>query len=365
MSKALIFTDIHLHQHKKSSERLQDCLNALEWVFSMAVKHSVDNILFLGDLFHDRQKIDALTYIRTFQIFEEFCKNHPEINIYLLLGNHDLWFYQKTDVSSVMPLRAFQNIHIVDSPCTLAIAGKNKNYPISFLPYTHDPISDINSIKNDSDFKILLGHIAVDGAILNSMHSTHAEVAIEHDGEMVKCGVGMFDGWNQVFLGHYHAEQQLTPNVEYVGSPLELSFGEAFQEKHIIIYDLETHQKEYLVNNFSPKHLIIPEKDLDKYEYELKGNFVRLIVEDIAHSNLINLKNSISQLNPTTLEITSKPKIIKETAMMEDAKSILFKEDEMLDRYIREMSESNMLNGLDPDVLLKIGKSICQSCAEE
>jgi len=366
MSKALIFTDIHLHQHKKSSERLQDCLNVLDWIFKMAIEEGVDNILFLGDLFHDRQKIDALTYIKTFQIFESFCQQHPKINIYLLVGNHDLWFYQKTDISSVMPLRAFNNIHVVDSPCTLNLSAphRTKNiYPISFLPYTHDPITDIKNIKNDSKFKMLVGHIAVDGAVLNSMHSTHAEVAIEHDGEMVKCGVGMFDGWDQVFLGHYHAEQQLTPNVEYVGSPLELSFGEAFQEKHIVVYNLETHEKKYIVNNFSPKHLIIPEKDLDKYD--LKGNFVRLIVDNLAQSDLINLRNNVAQINPASLEITSKPKVIKEeVAMMEDAKAILFKEDEMLERYIKEMSENNLLNGLDVDALLKIGKTICQSCAD-
>ena len=50
--------------------------------------------------------------------------------------------------------------------------------------------------------------------------------------------------------------------------------------------------------------------------------------------------------------------------MMEDAKSILFKEDEMLDRYIKEMSEQKMLNDLDVEMLLKIGKAICESCAE-
>ena len=363
MSKVLIFTDLHLHPHKKSSERLQNCLDVLEWVFETALEKGAENILFLGDLFHDRQKIDALTYTRTFQIFEKYCGNKAPFDIYLLLGNHDLWFYQKSDISSVMPLRAFQNVHVIGTPTTLDIKFKNgAAYPVSFLPYTHDPIADIASIKNESDYRILLGHIAVDGAILNSMHSTHAEVAVEHDGDMTKCGVEMFKGWNQVFLGHYHAEQQLTKNVEYVGSPLELSFGEAFQEKHIVLYDLMTHKKDYIINNFSPKHFIIPEKDLPKYD--VKGNFIRLIVDDLTNSSLIELRNSIGSSQPGSLEITSKPKIVQETAMMEDAKAILFKEDEMLDRYVKEMSQNDFLNGLDPDKLLKIGKIICQSCSD-
>ena len=58
--KILVFTDLHIHPHKKSSERLEDCLNALTWAFKTAKKRKISNMVFLGDLFHDRQKIDVL-----------------------------------------------------------------------------------------------------------------------------------------------------------------------------------------------------------------------------------------------------------------------------------------------------------------
>ena len=60
MSKLLIFSDVHIHPHKRSVGRLQDCLDALEWVFKTAEEQSVDHILFLGDLFHNRQRIEIL-----------------------------------------------------------------------------------------------------------------------------------------------------------------------------------------------------------------------------------------------------------------------------------------------------------------
>ena len=72
MSKLLIFSDVHIHPHKRSVDRLQDCLNALEWVFKTAEEQSIDHILFLGDLFHNRQRIEILTYHRAFDIFKKY-----------------------------------------------------------------------------------------------------------------------------------------------------------------------------------------------------------------------------------------------------------------------------------------------------
>ena len=64
--KILIFSDIHIHPHKKSAERLNHCLEALDWAFDTAKSKGIDKIIFLGDLFHDRQKIDVLAYQKAF-----------------------------------------------------------------------------------------------------------------------------------------------------------------------------------------------------------------------------------------------------------------------------------------------------------
>jgi DNA repair exonuclease SbcCD nuclease subunit len=355
MSKVLIFTDIHVHCHKKSQDRLEDCLKALDWVFQTAIKRGIKNILFLGDLFHDRQKIDVLTYQRTFEKLEQYV---GDVNLYLLLGNHDLWHFDKCDISSVNPFRSLPGVTVVDQPSTLVIDGQ----PISFLPYTHDPINDIKKLKNASKFKILCAHLAIDGAILNTAGS-HSEVAIEHDGEMVKCDGQMFVEWQQVFLGHYHAAQKVNQKVEYVGSPLELSFGEAFQDKHILIYDLESHEKEYVINDFSPKHLILHEADLDKYD--LKGNFVKVVVDKMDDSNLIEMRHELTKNAPASLAIEQNRQKMVDAADIQDAKAILYKQDEMLERYIEDRKKNDLLGDLEEKMLLEIGQLICQLAMAE
>lgn len=360
-SKVLIFSDLHIHPHKRKTERLDDCLKVLEWVFDTAIERGIKNILFGGDLFHDRQKIDVLTYQRTFEIFEKKISKWredvcPDAKIWLLLGNHDLWHLKKHDVSSVYPLAAIEGVEIISEPCTRTIV---EDFQVSFLPYTHDPPEDLKKIENKSKNKILIGHIAIDNAVWNRLHGTRSEVSIEHDGDMIKVDTEIFDGWNQVFLGHYHAEQKLDFNTEYIGSPLQLSFGEAFQHKHIIEFDLENNEKEYIRNTFSPQHFIIPEGDLEKYS--LENNFIRVLVEDISDSKTIEMRKKITEENSIgSLEIQQSSKK-KEEHIVEDAKAILFKEEEMLDRYVDEVEKGSGLEELEKDHLLEIGKNILQS----
>lgn len=353
MSQFLIFTDLHLNPHKRSYDRLNHCLEALEWVFKTARDRKIQNILFCGDLFHDRQKMDIPTYQRTFEIFTKYLsgENHP--NIYLLLGNHDMWYSDKWDVSSVFPLAAINGVIVVDKPCVLTIDG----YEVGFLPYTHNPIEDLKKITIKDKYKLLCAHCAVDGAVWNLRTGTTADVSIEHDGDMVKITPDVFSDFDRVFLGHYHGEQKLNKKVEYVGSPLQLSFGEAFEKKHIVVFDMETHETEYIKNTFSPEHYIIPEKQIDKYQ--LENNFVRIMVDDIASSEVIQMKTNILKKNVLGLDIKQTPKKIEEEIQsMADAKSILSQAD-MLEIYLN--SPEIKIGDLNKDLLLEVGRNICNS----
>jgi hypothetical protein len=169
---------------------------------------------------------------------------------------------------------------------------------------------------------------------------------------MVKVSTDLFKSWHKVFLGHYHGAQEMD-NVEYIGSPLELTFGEAFQEKHLIIYNLNTFDKEYVVNDFSPKHIISNEENINKHD--LKNNFVRLQVTNPGAIELLALRKDIQDKSPSSLEILNKPKK-EQKQVVEEAKSILQKEDEMLETYINEVAPT----ALDKTKLLDIGKEICR-----
>lgn len=347
-SNFLIFSDLHCHCHKRKNERLEDCLSALDWVFKTARENKISNILFGGDLFHDRQKIEIYTYQRTFEVFRKNLDS-GEFNLYLVLGNHDLWFNEKTTISSVVPLSSLPGVEIIFNPCRKIINGITWD----FIPFTHNPIQALEFLKSQKGTpQYALGHLSIDGAVLHGSHTS--DVAIEHDGDMVSISPSLFDFYDYVFLGHYHKEQKIGSNVEYVGSPLELNFGECFQEKHIVIFDAEKNKKQYVINNFSPKHLVICPEDVEKYD--LKGNFVRLKVEDMSSTDLMSMRKEIIDKNSlASLEIKQQ-KNRQEQHLINDAKSILSRGGEMLSSYLDEVGT----NSLSKEKLLEIGKKICQ-----
>jgi len=197
-----------------------------------------------------------------------------------------------------------------------------------------------------------LGHISLDGAILHG--DQQSDVVIEHDGDMVRISPSLFDCYKHTFLGHYHAEQKVNDKVEYIGSPLELSFGEAFQEKHIIIFDGKTGKKQYIQNNFSPKHLIISIQDKDKYN--LEGNFVQIRVDNMSATDLITMKKELLEQNhPSSLQIKQN-RVKVDEHLVRDAKAILYKGDLMMEKYVDEVG----CKDLDREKLLRIVKEICQ-----
>jgi DNA repair exonuclease SbcCD nuclease subunit len=346
MSKFLLFSDLHIHPHKKSNDRLEDCLNIIPWVFKTAKKNKVKNILFGGDFFHDRYKIDILTYQRTFETLKNEMQQ-GEYNLYLLLGNHDLWYSDDTSISSVVPLSLIKGITVVDKPCRLRIDDSNWD----FLPFTLNPPESLACIKSELKPEYLLGHIAINDA---KMHRSHysSDIIVEHEGEIVSVDANIFSKYKHVFLGHFHAEQKIGKNIEYIGSPLQLSFGEAFEKKHIILFDSISGDKKYIENDFSPKHIICNENTISKYD--LDGNFVQVLIEDASKTDIIDVKKEIFNKNKV-LDLKIKQSL-KEKSIQDN--KIVFtslNETDIISKYVNE-SKTN----LDKEYLKTIGERICK-----
>lgn len=349
MSNILLFSDLHIHPHKKSLSRLEDCLKIIPWIFDEAKKNNVKNIIFGGDFFHDRQKIDIYTYQRAFDTLNEGIKN-TDITLWLLLGNHDLWFFEDASISSVHPFSEIKGVKVISKPSRFQIDGINWD----FLPFTTNPIQSLkqlDSIKGEK--QCLIGHIALNQARMHKgFYAT--DILVEHEGEMINVDSDIFMEYEQVFLGHFHSEQKVNAKVEYIGSPLQLSFGEAFEEKHIILLDTNTRKKKYIKNEFSPKHLIIKEDEVSKYD--LKNNFVQLIVDDISKVDLVDLKkNIIKNSDVADLKIKyNRSSVVENSNNIDDIKNVLYNENEMLSKYV-EQSKTQ----LDKEILVSLGKKIC------
>ncbi len=352
MARALLFSDLHIHAHKDRVDRLQHGLDVLNWIFKLAEEKDVAYIFFLGDLFHERAKIDVLNYLKTFEVFmKHMIEDSANRDMYLLVGNHDMYHKERWDINSVKPLTAIPRVHIVDKPTQLNLGGRK----IDWMPHTDNPLKELKYLKEQNGVgDVLLGHCAVHGALLNILYGTKADVIVEYDNDMMPVDSNAFSDWPMTILGHYHGAQNLPNNVEYIGSPYQLTYGEAFQQKHVILLDLETMEKEYIVNNFSPKHLIITPQDITDQNYDLNGNFIRVAVNDIGSQELIDLKRDIA-INYDVLSFDTKQKekkIEEDTTVIEDVKSSFIDIHQTMKTYV---SKRGVPEKLDEALLLKMG----------
>lgn len=349
MAKILLFSDIHVHNHKKSLDRLNDCLKCLDWCFQQACENQVDAVLFGGDMLHERQKIDSFTFTEVFKVLEKY--QNKKFKTYLLLGNHDMWFSSKWTVNSIYPFGSLNNFETVTETKEIKILDSNWH----FIPYTHNPVEELSKLpkKNVKD-SYLLGHLAIDGSKLNSAGSI-ADVAIEHDGDMTKVDKTLFTDYIHSFFGHYHSAQKLAKNVEYIGSPLQLSFGEAHEDKHIIILDTSSHKLQYISNKFSPKHFYIKETEIDNYDKETLENSFVCILSDVNMDGVAkkNLENKLDQLNVSTIQVRQNVKKMDEH-VVNDAKSILADENKIVEEYVKQVRTPDM----DEKLLIEVGKEV-------
>lgn len=335
--KSLVCSDLHLHAHKDRVDRLQHCLDVLDWIFQTAIKHKVSHIFFLGDLFHERSKIDVMNYLRVFEIFMKYMiEDGINLDMHILVGNHDMYHQEKWDVNSVKPLNAIPRVNVIQQPTRMVVGGRK----IDWLPHTENPIKELAKLKekNGGAGDILFGHLSVNGAMLNTCYGTKADVIVEYDNDMVPVDVGIFADWKMTMLGHYHGAQQLSPTCEYVGSPLQLTFGEAFQQKHIIILDLDTLQKQYIINDFSPKHIIVNSQDYLGEAYDLNNCFVRLLVGSMTNREIMDMKRDIAaKYRVLSLDAKKKEsKIVEDKEVIDRTKASLTNITEMMNKHLEQ-----------------------------
>lgn len=295
MPNVLITADLHLHNHQKDLRKLEDGLECLRWIYKTARNNNCKNLIVAGDLFHDRNYIHTVAYFEACKIITE----NKDIQTYLLLGNHDM--YREHTWNCPNSLESLKQITIlIDSPKTIRIDGLD----IDFLPYTPTPSKYFSLFKPS---RLLISHLGLVEAILNATYDVRG---VEDDsGEKEPIKKESFSKWEKVFLGHYHYPQKLD-NVEYIGSPMALTFGEANQDKHVIIFNTDDFSQKYVKNEISPKYFILDNVlDLDKIN---------------VHNSYVRIKSKDEYQNSNQFEITKK---VKDELGARDVQVILIKKD--------------------------------------
>ena len=300
MIKVLHFADAHIDmanygRHDPQSGlplRVMDFLKSLDIIIDTAIEERVDLVLFAGDAYKDRAPAP------TFQ--REWGKrimrlSNAGIPTLLLVGNHDL----SPALGRANALEAFDtlevpNVQVLNSPSfitsdklnglcaqVIALPWISRSGLMAYLGLSgadktqlYEELMErllklVNEWLQEADPSIptiLLAHCSVQGAVYGN------ERTVMLGGDLVLPGSLMRDPrLDYVALGHIHKSQNLNegnhPPVIYPGSIERVDFGEAGDQKHFVIAEVERGQTEvhwHKLDNIRPfidRYLRLENKD--------------------------------------------------------------------------------------------------------
>lgn len=231
--KFLFTADIHLSRYGQDkldsstglAERLSSLSRTLNEMAEYCLTNKISTFVIGGDILHGKSIIYAVAQ----DILLNFFDKYSNLQFIVIDGNHDLSGRGSDVVSALLPLKKVDNVLWVPFNETYY----DQENDILYVPYSKDVVEKIVSNKA----KILISHVGLNEGVLNSGISVVSSLSVKD----------LIGKYQLVLLGHYHKPQEITDtdiSIYYVGSPIQLDWGEKNDEKRFLIVDTETLQIE-------------------------------------------------------------------------------------------------------------------------
>lgn len=259
--RIVILTDPHFGVRDDSAIFLQHQKKFFDEVFFPYIEeNNVYSVMCLGDTFDRRKSINysTLKHIREF-FFDKITNKN--IDLHILVGNHDTYFKNSHEVNSYDTLFADnQKINIISEPQDIEIDG------VKFLaiPWINRENEEIcTKAIEESDAEYLLGHFEITGMKLHRNWEFHK--GMHYD---------MIKKFKEVWSGHYHLRLSKN-NFKYLGTPYQMDWADLYEKKGFYIFDTETKKLKFIENPFKLFKRIV----YDGTEEIVEGCFVKVILE--------------------------------------------------------------------------------------
>ncbi|NBW58134.1 hypothetical protein EBR43_10230, partial [bacterium] len=230
--KVCCIADLHIGVHQNNIFWHETALKWAEWLKHELELKQIKDIFILGDLYHYRDEIA----VNTIHVVNQILTLWRDFNIVIIVGNHDAFYKDRSDINSLSILNGWKNISVISEPVQTVLYGKK----CSFIPWGTST-NDINA----SD--IIFGHFEIESFKMNS--HKHCDHGIKTDELLTKTSL--------VMSGHFHLKDERKygdKTIIYVGNPFEMDFGDVSSSKGYYILDLSNLKYEFFLNNNSPKH---------------------------------------------------------------------------------------------------------------
>ena len=326
--KIALITDTHFGI-RKGSQIFHDYFSQFyhSTFFPLLDSRSIDTVVHLGDCFDVRKGIDYWSLDWAKSNFFDPLKERG-IKLFLIVGNHDIFYKDSLSINSPgLNLREYDNITIIDSPGTISVRDTN----VFMVPWLCSGNAERFTQELDATTAdISMGHLELAGFYANKdyqcQHGTDPNV---------------FKQFKTVFSGHFH-KKSTRGNITYLGNPYQLYWNDEGDTRGFHIFDLETHELEFIENPNKMFHKIYYNEDDKKLinPNPYKGSYVKVIAEKSTPIKLGRLVDKLYEVGIHDLKVVENIDLSIEEDVEIEAEDTLT----TLTNYVNAMEDVNKDN---------------------
>lgn len=286
VKKLAIVGDLHFGVRNNSQQYLR---YQSEWIEnelkSITDKHKCESVIFLGDVLDNRVSLSPLILKEVRRLFKLLAERYE--NVFVLLGNHDIYYRNTRDVHSLEFLQD-QGVVLIEDPLELEMGSKKS----IILPWLTKDDEDVHNKLVSNKYDYCFGHLEINNFEM-------IKNVVEKDG----LRQDLFDNCGRVFSGHFHLRRE-AKQISYVGTPYEMDWGDYGETKGVTVLDIESGKETFVETKKAPIHVRLNTKDtkLSKVTKKIiSNNFVQLkFHEGITEVERIDFIEKINSLEPLT-----------------------------------------------------------------
>ena len=246
--KVAIITDTHFGARNDSQMFSNYFRKFYEEIFFPTLEErDIHTVIHMGDVVDRRKFINWKTVYQMREVFFDVCYSR-NINLHIIIGNHDVFFRNTNVVNSMEGLRIENNnqFHVYTEPTEIELDGTK----LFMQPWICDENRE-QSLKaiQDTEAQILFGHLEVRGFEM-------------HIGSFSREGVdaNMFQKFDMAMSGHFHHKSD-NGNIYYLGNPYQITWSDYKDPRGFHIFDTNTRELEFILNPLEMFHKIYYDDD--------------------------------------------------------------------------------------------------------
>jgi DNA repair exonuclease SbcCD nuclease subunit len=333
--KIALISDLHFGCRKGSKVFYESQKRYFETEFiPLLEEKNITELYILGDLWDNRESINAKVQNVVFHIFERLAE--LKINITILIGNHDTQYKTNIETHTLKYLSLFPNIKVIDQITDVDIDGLG----VTLFPWQVDDMFTVRTYEN----RIAFGHFDISGCLLN-------KTTVQEGGT----GQSFFwKNFDKTFSGHFHTQSHYDgpqgQTIDYIGSPYHLNRNDIDTDKGFMILDTDTLEFERF-NSTTPLKYIKVKYPLDISEIDIPNNIIDV---HVTISDKFNSKNLTKYVQSIETNLAGEPINVNVVPhySIDDGGPMIVEEDLSKIKSIPDMIQSKLsgIENMEPDM---------------